>query len=135
MSVTTELLERVRKHTATGSDYAVAQLLGISRFRMSHYMRGIHELDDDEVITRAAKLIGENPAALLARFQAAKSKSPEARGYWLKLERLALKSAAACLVLGAASMATTLPSRNIESTGVAADQANPTMYIMLSNAI
>lgn len=94
-STTMQLLNRVRETTETRSDYAVAMALGISRSRMSKYVNGHDELQDDEIIARAAELLGDDPAALLARFHAERAKIPAVRNHWLRLESLARQHAPA----------------------------------------
>ena len=121
MSLTIELMERVRERTTTRTDYAIAKALGISTQRVYKYVHGQGDIQDDDTIARAAELIGENPAALLARFHAAKANGPTARLYWQKLERLAIKSAAAVIMvgmLGGAAMTATLPHGNAETAMV-----------------
>lgn len=88
-TATTRLLEAVRQRTTTGSPYSVAKALGISSQRVYRYMSGQDEMQDDAAITRAAELIGEDPAALLAEFQAERTKSPVARDHWKRLAALA----------------------------------------------
>jgi plasmid maintenance system antidote protein VapI len=110
MNSTHQLIERVRTTTDTRSDYAVAKALGITPQRISRYLRGLDEIHDDAAITRAAELIGDDPAALLAEFQAERAKSENARRAWRRLAVLAREHAAAALLLGVGMGATVSPS-------------------------
>jgi hypothetical protein len=96
---TIRLIEAVRARTTTRSDYAVAKALGISTQRVCMYMKRQRGLDDDATITRAANLIGEDPAALLAEFQAERANSPEAAGHWRRLAELARQYGGSAAVL------------------------------------
>lgn len=110
MNATQKLLERVRKITDTGSDYAVAKALRISVQRMSLYMKGSTVLHDDEVIIRAADLLGDDQAALLAEFHAERAISDSARVAWRRLAKLARQHATVCLLLAGGAGVTVSPS-------------------------
>lgn len=102
MNPTIELLNRVRSKTETGSDYAVAQLIGISRSRMSRYIRELDVMHDEDVIARAAILAGWNPLETVARFRRESAKTEASRRIWEKFAALARSAAifAAIFVCG-----------------------------------
>lgn len=83
-------IDQVRKLTETGSDYAVAKKLGITRQRMSHYKHGRHYFDD-ELAFRVAELLKVSPAEVIAAVHLEKSSTPEKQAFWKK----ALEKAAA----------------------------------------
>lgn len=93
MNPTQQLIERVRSMLPRKSDYAVAKAVGIASGRMSGYVNGHHHLSEDEVIVRAAKVIGDDPALLVAHFHRVSARSDDAKAAWLRLERLAKRAA------------------------------------------
>lgn len=127
-TATQALIERVRKTTETHTDYAVAKALGISYQRVYGYSSGANELRDASTITRAAELIGDDPSAVLAEFQAETEKSEKARFYWRRLATLAREHAAACLIAAVSAGATMSPSpasANAVSTCFGCGSATP----------
>lgn len=93
MNSTQTLLERVRTSLDSHSDYAVSKALQISRQRMSKYMRGADELHDENIICRAAEIVGDDPAFVLARIRRERATSDQAKAAWQRLENLAKKTA------------------------------------------
>lgn len=139
MNSTQKLVERLRPHTRTRSDYAVAKLLGISQSRMSNYMRGERQIDDDAVIAKAAEIVGDDPAAVLAEFQAEKAKDEKSRAAWYRIAGIARALAhrsvtavavAAAIGVGAAVSPSPAQANALAPTSGGGLNADP-MYIML----
>lgn len=128
MNTTQRLLERVRRTTETGSDYAVAKALNISVQRMSAYMKGRSDLQEHATIARAAELIGDDPAAVLAEFQAESAKNDKAAFYWRRLATMARQHAAAALA-ACAMLSPALFSGNADAaSGTVHSDRSATVY-------
>lgn len=104
---TIDYLEAVRGLTETGSDYAVAKSLGISRQKISGYMNKGITMGPD-VCERVAQLLGIPLAAVLADMEAERAKRTPVKEAWEKAAELLRQSAAVLLLglFGVASMGT-----------------------------
>ena len=90
--VSNQLLDRIAARTGNGTSYGLAKLFGAGDSLIRNYRKGRSRMDEDTAI-HAAKLAGENPAAVLAELQAERAKSPEAKKHWLRLASLARAAA------------------------------------------
>ena len=126
---TVDYLDELAKLTDTGSDYAVAKLLGVSRQWVSHYRRG--RTFSDETAVKVAQLLGIPPGIILADMHAERASSDDVATAWRQVAETLKKSAAAVLAvvvmvgswLGAPSPAEAAPTTS-NSGGV---------YIMSNN--
>lgn len=82
MSSTQWLLNAVREKLPVKSDYAVAQALGISRSRMSQYMKGQHQISEEKAITRAAEIAGLSLLLVLCRLSADRAQTTAVKDAW-----------------------------------------------------
>ena len=76
-----ELAKLDRERGGTGSDYAVAKLLNVSRSRISSY-RTRRSGFDDALAMRVADLLGKPPGAVVANIHAARETAPAVRRMW-----------------------------------------------------
>lgn len=88
-----ELATLDRKNGGTGSDYKLAQLLGVKRQKMSYFRR--NPLDDDTCLVLADQL-GISVFEITSARNAERTKSPAMKKRWQDVAR----SAAAVLALG-----------------------------------
>lgn len=88
MSNTLRLFAAAKRAAGLTTDYQLAKQLGLTTARMSTYKRGV-ELQEDDVILRAAKLAGWNPLETLAEFQGFRAKTDVARSSWAEIAKLA----------------------------------------------
>lgn len=94
-----DYLDRVRKLTATGSDYAVAKLLGISEDAVNHYRKGTRHMDNYAAL-RIAEALALPLEELIASIELEREKAPEKRDRW-RAHLKALGQRAAIVLLGA----------------------------------
>lgn len=96
---TIQLLDAIRERRNLPSDYAAAALLGLTRSQVSKYRNG-KDFMGDEVVQRAAELIGADPAIAMAGVHAERATDPQTRKVWVSIaERLERAGVAALLVL------------------------------------
>lgn len=88
MTATVWLLNAVRDTLPIKSDYALAKAVGISRARMSHYTREVHELTDEKVIVRAAEMAGLPLPLVLVRMSAARAQTSVVKTAWKRAAEL-----------------------------------------------
>ena len=81
MKVQEKYLDRIAELTETGSDYAAAKLLGITRQRISNYRTGRNHFDN-EMAFKIAIMLDMNPAELIAELNAERAKTPEKKKFW-----------------------------------------------------
>jgi len=98
MKDTTYYLDRICDLTDTGSDYAGAKLLGISRQAMSKYRNGRMTIDGDAAL-RFGELLGVDPVEILLHIKATKARDGAARRAWIELAKKH-SGRAASLILG-----------------------------------
>lgn len=102
-TATTKVLNRLGKHLGDeyfpASDYRIAKELGVTRQAVSNWRKRGNAMDDAAVL-RAATILGEAPAALLAMVAADRTQDAEARKVWTKLSKQ-LRGTAAVITVGA----------------------------------
>lgn len=81
MSATKTYLNQLTRLTETGSDYAVAKLLGESRSRISGYRTGRSHFNP-EMCIRVAELLNLDPLEVIAAIEAEKAKTEKTRRFW-----------------------------------------------------
>lgn len=129
MTATTEALDSAKARRGLTSDYQLAKLLGVPTQRLSNYRSGRNQADDDTAL-QLAELCEIDPAPLLARIQAERSKSPRTRAAWLRISQLAARSSAVgCAILAAAQVFQGMPETPAP-TAFQADSASRSLYIM-----
>ena len=77
----TELLELVKVKTETPSDYKLAQLMGLSKQKISDMMAGKVK-PDAYTYMRIAEILERNVIEIMAEVEAEKAKTEERRKYW-----------------------------------------------------
>ena len=98
MHAPAEFLDSIRARHQLPSDYACAQLLGVSRQVVSRWRNGHGGMSDDHA-ARVAQLLELDVGHVLARLYAERATSDAARSVWLDLARRLGPPIAACLVL------------------------------------
>ncbi len=94
-----QFLGQVMKEHDLHSQYALAKKLGMSQSRVSMYMRGRREFDE-ETCLQVSKLLNEGPMYvefMVASVQAERAKTPAARKVWVALAGMVKKQRAAAL--------------------------------------
>ncbi|HEB56797.1 MAG TPA: XRE family transcriptional regulator [Gammaproteobacteria bacterium] len=81
MNAQEKYLNRIAKLTETGSDYAAAKLLGITRQRISNYRTGRNHFDN-EMAFKIAVMLDMNPSELIAELSAERARTPEKKKFW-----------------------------------------------------
>ncbi len=93
MSETTKYLDRVRKLTDTGTDYAVAKLLGLSENSINQYRKGTRTFDDAAAL-RVARALAIEVAEVIAARNVDRAKTKEEKEEWsLELKHYATRAA------------------------------------------
>ncbi len=88
MNIQEKYLNEIAKLTETGSDYAVAKALSVSRQRISNYRTGRHHFDN-EMAFKIAVMLDRNPAEVIAELQTERAKTPEKKKFWqMEFKRL-----------------------------------------------
>lgn len=119
-------LNQLANHTETGSDYAIAKLLGISRARISGYRTG-KSLFDDEMCMKVAEVLGLDPLEVIAAMNAIRAKSQAQKSFWEKTYARITGTAAAVTLALALSLGSSVPS----PTYAAENLDNNTYYAKL----
>lgn len=81
MTNTVKLLDRVRKLTKTGSDYAIAKKLGVPHQLVSNWMKGVGTPDTANAI-RIAELLEREPLQVIALIELDRRPKPKNRAIW-----------------------------------------------------
>lgn len=84
---TKDYIDLARKHTATGSDYAVAKLLHISEDAVNQYRRGSRVMDNNTAAKLAA-LLQRDFEELVAAAGMERAKNPKDRAMWKERLRI-----------------------------------------------
>lgn len=126
MRSTTEILDAIKRRNSIASDYALAKLLGRSRAGISSYRVGRSGMDNLTAF-KAAELLGESPAKIIAIVEAERARTPEKRKKWEQIARIAVMAWAFLL---APLLAT--PKTAVEPLGATQTQFDVmhTLYIM-----
>jgi len=102
MSITTDLMDRVRQSKNLSSDAALAKLLGSKPSTMSGYRQGVRHAEP-ELVKAMATLLKEDPEVWVLRVQAEREIVPARKQVWLRAaERLAATAALIALGVGIA---------------------------------
>lgn len=78
------LLDRAKVKANIESDYRLAKVIGITHSVISGYRSG-KSLPNESIIEQLCALSGDDPDAIAAQIQAARSKSLEAQALWLRV--------------------------------------------------
>ncbi len=81
MNIQEKYLNKIAKLTETGSDYAAAKILGITRQRISNYRTGRNSFDN-EIAFKIAVMLDMNPSEVIAELNFDKAKTPEKKKFW-----------------------------------------------------
>lgn len=81
----------------TGTDYKLAQLLGVDPQLMSKYRRGLSQMGDDGAIA-AAEFLGVRPMIVLADIHSERARTEREKRFWR-----AMVAAKAAVILSAVS--------------------------------
>jgi len=114
MTITSKLLDDLKKKLEVSSDYALAKRLGISVQRISNYRTGRNHFDD-LMAYRVAQLLDLDPAELVAQINLERAKRPEEKAAWREILKQ-LGDAAAVVLLGL-SLASPQPAPAMPSGG------------------
>jgi len=71
----------------TGTDYALAKALGVSRAAVSRWRHGLNLMDEDTAI-RISETLGDDPCEFLAELSAERSKSAGAKEHWSRIAKM-----------------------------------------------
>lgn len=94
---TANYIDMARKLTQTGSDYAVAKLLGITENAVNHYRLGRRVMDND-TCRRLAEALGRPLEELIAVAEMERAKDEPTRKAWEKRLKTVGRRAAAVLI-------------------------------------
>jgi len=97
MSVTIELIDKLKESLGVSSDYAVAKALGITTQRMSNYRTGRNNFDN-LMVFKVCDILQIDPGETLVRINAERSKRPAEKQAWEEILKK-ITSTAAALVL------------------------------------
>lgn len=114
----------------SGSDYRLAQLLGVPKSSISNYRNGRSQMED-RIAIRLAEMLGVPPVTVVAEIHAERSKDPNTQSFWNELSA-AMTKARKAGVAGIAVMMTAIgigafPAPSQAGVSVAADS---TIYTM-----
>ena len=123
MNQTQALLARVKAHLGNVSSYRAAEKIGVSRQAVSQWEHGKTFMTFDNA-TRAAELLGEDPAHVMALIALDQTKGETAKKTWLKIAQ----TYAAALVLIAL-----IPHVSQASEIVKPDPSARSLYLMLNH--
>lgn len=87
METTRELYQAAKAASGATSDYAFAQVLGVTRSTCSHYANGKSTFDDTHA-ARIAGILGREPGEVMALCQAERAKDANNRARWLRVAAL-----------------------------------------------
>lgn len=99
MKSTTYYLDQIAKLTETGSDYAVAKLLGISGSRICNYRNGRAHFDD-MICLKVANILQIELTEVIASANYQREKDKNKKAFWLKAFNNVKKPVAASLIMG-----------------------------------
>lgn len=106
-TTTNEILDTIKSRHDWGSDYKLAQELGISRSRLSAYRRKNVNMDDD-VVLQAEKLLDLPEGTLLMEMHAIRTKCPTAKGVFHKISAK-IAAGALAIMLGISTLYAPMP--------------------------
>lgn len=104
---TVEYMELLRDLTETGSDYAVAKLLGIRQSVVTHHAHGRPFSEQTSILV--AEKLGIDPAVVMADMNAERAKRSDVKEVWEKAADQ-LRQVAAVLVIGLVGLGVVAPS-------------------------
>lgn len=82
ISASVAMLDAIKQRLSLRSDYALAKAFGMkNQSAICNYRAGRSQFDEDTAI-RAAELLEECPAVVLAKIAAERAKTPKARAVW-----------------------------------------------------
>ncbi len=87
-----DFIEELKVKYGLPSNYAAARKIGISDSRISSYMRGRREFDD-EISVRIAKLLHHHPAYVMAHIQACRSPRNDIKVIWRQTAKTVFNAA------------------------------------------
>lgn len=94
---TTDYIDALRTHTSTGTDYAVAKLLGITPDAVYKYTKQNRSMDNTTA-ARVAALLGIASIEVIADMEIERARDDETRAYWKHIRKEAGRRAAAVLM-------------------------------------
>lgn len=125
MKTTLELIAELKEKTGIESDYAIAQLLGVTKNTISLYRNGKTYMGD-ELILKVADILESDPAYIMACIHAEREKNQAVKKIW---ERFAtLTAGLAALVI----LSVTVPQSGHESALFAAFTGSYPVYYVKS---
>ena len=86
-NATNRLLDRISAQYKVTSTYGLAKLLDGVPSLVRNYRKGVSQMDDF-IAVRAAELLSEDPALILAEIHADRCKSMEARKHWYRIANM-----------------------------------------------
>lgn len=81
---TSAYLDELRRRLELPSDYALAKRLGVSKTAVSHYRSNRHTFED-RMALKVARLLDQEPLAVLADMAAQRAKEPDEIEAWNSL--------------------------------------------------
>lgn len=132
---TIELLDAAKKHSHAPSDYALANLLGISRQRLSHW-RNERELPDTLGAIKLAAILGRDPIEVIAEIEierAERANKETTADEWRSI-LTRVKAGLAMFIIGGALLTPPTPVNASSIRPMETDNLqSPTLYIMSTN--
>lgn len=129
MLSTNDLLDLAKGRNGIGSDYKLAQVLGVAKSAVLNYRSG-RSHPDDRVCRRLAELTGEDAGDLAVWMQVERSRDDEARSLWTgiaqRLERAGLAAALAVFMLLGVSIT---PESHAKSAQISSTAGNSEYYV------
>lgn len=127
LKTTADFLDALKVRCGLPSDYAIAQLLGVTRQQVSHWRRGAQGFSD-LIAVQVAELLELDPMVVIAARNAERAKRTDERQVWEGVLRK-LAGAAIGLVLGAWLLAGG-DQAGVIATVAAAPIDGPALHIM-----
>lgn len=135
-----EFLDRAKRNAGIVSDYQLAGTIGINTQNISSYRKG-KSLPDERMVLKLCELSGDDPALVVAEFQAMRAKDDGVRELWrMVAARLAQvpAHAVAGVLLPAFVALSLIASEPDTAEAVAALPSfgnGHSLYIMLSDSV
>ena len=125
-------IDRVKAYKGLPSDYAAADVLGLSRFTVSGYRKRPNATLDEKIAVKVAHVLNIQPAVVLADQAMELSKDEEAKTAWgAVLERLGGMAASVFLTAGlVGGLASSPDARSAGSSQNNSNQPIENLYIV-----
>jgi transcriptional regulator with XRE-family HTH domain len=133
MKTVDELLDAVKARHKIGSDYKLAQFLGMTDSAIRNY-RHKRSLPDEVACVKIAQALEIDGDVLAAQIQSQRARDDETKAFWQRLAvRLQSGAVHASVLVGVAMVSIAGYAPNAEATALSpAEKQSCSLYIMLS---